>query len=251
MKRSIKNIIGFTMGATNGEIGKVKELYFDDETWTIRYLIVDTGTFLSGRLVLISPEAVLTPDWENRIFPVNLTKEQIASSPDINTDIPVSRQEEIRLYQHYPWAAYWGSEHDGVDTIENRGINVFLSQSEAATERQKEEEEVNDKHLRSTAKVMGYSIHATDGKIGDVEDFILDDSTWKIEFMVIDTGHWFPGKKVVIAPQRIMTVDWKTSTVYINATVAHVKNSPAYDAEQEMTDVYTLAHHDHYNGEVV
>src|SRR5678810_635723 len=101
MKRSIKNLIGFTLGATNGEIGKVKELYFDDETWTIRYLIVDTGFFLSGRLVLISPEALLLPDWENRIFPVNLTKEQIASSPDINTDIPVSRQEEIRLYQHY------------------------------------------------------------------------------------------------------------------------------------------------------
>src|SRR5690349_6541754 len=103
MKRSAKNLIGFTMGATDGEIGKVKEFYFDDKTWTIRYLIVETGSWLFGRKVLISPQAVVTPDWENNVFPVNLTKEQIKNSPDIDTEKTVSRQQEIELYAHYPW----------------------------------------------------------------------------------------------------------------------------------------------------
>lgn len=109
MKRNIKSLIGFTIGATDGEIGKVTEFYFDDETWTIRYLIVETGSWLFGRKVLISPIALLTPDWENKIFPINLTKEQIKNSPDIDTERPVSRQQELDMYAHYPWGTYWGS----------------------------------------------------------------------------------------------------------------------------------------------
>src|SRR5688572_30767505 len=107
MKRSVKSIIGFALGATDGEVGRVREFYFDDETWTIRYLIVDTGTWLAGRVVLISPEALLAPDWGNKIFPVNLTQGQVKHSPDINTHLPVSRQEEIKLHAYYPWVSYW------------------------------------------------------------------------------------------------------------------------------------------------
>ncbi len=108
MKRTIKNLMGFTMGATDGEIGKVKDFYFDDVTWTIRYLVVETGNWLSNRKVLISPEALLQVDWANETFPVNLTKEQIKKSPDVDTDQPVSRQHEMELYTHYPWTNYWG-----------------------------------------------------------------------------------------------------------------------------------------------
>jgi hypothetical protein len=103
MKRSIKSLIGYTLHAADGEIGKVEEFYFDDQRWTIRYLIVRTGSWLLGRKVLISPQALGTTDWDNRAFPTTLTKEQIRNSPDIDTDEPVSRQQEERLYAHYPW----------------------------------------------------------------------------------------------------------------------------------------------------
>jgi len=109
MERNINSLRGFTIGATDGEIGKVKEFYFDDETWAVRYLIVETGNWLSGRAVLIAPQALLFPDWEHEVFPINLTKEQIKSSPDIDTDKPISRRKEIELYGHYPWRSYWGS----------------------------------------------------------------------------------------------------------------------------------------------
>lgn len=249
MKRSVKSLVGFAVGATDGEIGKVREFYFDDETWTIRYLIVDTGNWLSGRVVLISPEAVQAPNFENKIFPVNLTKEQVKNSPDINTHLPVSRQEEIKLRTYYPWVSYWagGYSGGGLGAFEAdpmaAGLPVMISE-EAPSQKFDE----NDKHLRSTAQVTGYNIKATDGEIGEVEDFLIDDINWKIDFMLIDTGHWLPEKKVLISPEEIKEIAWQTSTVIIDSTVEHVKNSPAYDPQQEMTVEYTLAHRDYYHG---
>lgn len=113
MKHSVKSITGCTIEATDGEMGKVKELYFDDESWVVRYLIVDTGSWLSGRVVLISTQAIVATDWDNQLFSVNLTKEQIKNSPDIDTELPVSRQEELKLQKYYPWVQYWGGGYYG------------------------------------------------------------------------------------------------------------------------------------------
>lgn len=238
MKRSIKNLIGFTMGATDGEIGKVKEFYFDDKTWTIRYLIVETGSWLFGRKVLISPQALLAPDWEGNVFPVNLTKEQIKNSPDIDTEKSVSRQQEIELYTHYPWTGYWG----GGIWAGGMGTTGMMTSPALPLEQAIHEnigkEQATDPHLRSTDNVTGYNIKATDGDIGDAEDFIVDDSTWKIAFMVVDTGNWLPGKKVVISPEWIKDIEWDTSEIVVNASVDQVKNSPEYDAGKYLSDDY-------------
>lgn len=243
MKRSVKSLIGYAIGATDGELGKVKEFYFDDKTWTARYLIVETGNWLSGRKVLISPEALLTPDWENEVFPVNLTKEQIKNSPDIDTEKPVSRQQEIKLYGHYPWTNYWGEESYGV------GMPVSMFQVLQSDQDNPDDKESDDNpHLRSTKKVTGYRIMATDGEIGNVEDFIIEVSNWKLDFMIVDTGHWFPGKKVLISPKWIKELKWDTSTVIVNTSVEHVKNSPEYDPKQTISEVYEAKLYNHYNG---
>lgn len=235
MKRSIKSLIGFTLGATDGEIGKVKEFYFDDETWTIRYLIIDTGNWLSGRVVLISTEALLSTDWVNKTFLVNLTKDQIKNSPDINTNEPVSRQAEVKLHSYYPWVAYWGPGYYGM------GPTTDLEQETLEKSVGNE-----DGQLRSTYKVTGYSITVSGGKIGDVEDFLMDDVNWKIEFMLIDIDHLVSGKKVLLSPELIKEIDWETASVVVGTTIEHVKNSPEYDPEQVLTEVYTLALHNHY-----
>jgi len=236
MKHSVKSLIGFTMGATDGEIGEVKDFYFDDETWTVRYLIVDTGNWLSGRVVLISTSALLAPDWKNKVFPVDLSKEQIKNSPEINTELPVSRQEEIKLNQYYPWASYWQIGGWGSAPL----LSVPISARESETKKQPKVMD-KDKHLRSTDKVTGYNIKTVDGEVGDVEDFLINISTWKIEFMLIDTGDWFPGKKVLISPDRIKEIDWDNGAVIIDTTIAQVKSSPEYDPKQEFTKVYTLS----------
>jgi uncharacterized protein YrrD len=243
MKRSVNSLIGYSIGATNGEMGKVKEFYFDDKTWTIRYLIVETGNWLSGRKVLISPEAVLIPDWENEIFPVNLTEEQVKNSPEIDTDKPVSHQEELKLYRHYPWTNYWGDDTLGLGVPPVSMFHVLQTDEDNPGDKESDD----DPHLRSTKKVTGYSVIAADGEIGNIEDFIIDDSNWKLDFVIVDTGRWFPGKKVIISPKWIKEIKWDTSTVIVNASVDNVKNSPEFDPDKPISEVFesTL---NYYNG---
>lgn len=246
MKRNVKSLIGFTMGATDGEIGKVEEFYFDDETWTIRYLIVKTGGWLSGRKVLISPTALLTPDWENETFPVNLTKEQVENSPDIDTDKPVSRQHEMDLYDHYSWpygARIGTGFYGGMGMMGMVDSRIPLEESIAA---QHTENNAGNPHLRSTSELKGNTLQATDGKIGEVEDFIVDDTNWSIRFLVIDTGKWFPGKKVLISPLWIKEIKWETSTVVVDIPVDLIKNSPEYDPSMPMLETYETTLHIYY-----
>ena len=234
MKRRLKNLNGFTIGGTDGEIGKVKEFYFDDKSWTIRYIIVETGSWLSERKVLLSPQAVINTDWEENVFRVNLTMEQIKNSPDIDTDKPVSRQHERDLYGYYPWGGYyWGGGMGmGMYPI---AINQTIQKENDVSD---DDTSDDDPHLRSADKVTGYNIKATDGEIGDVEDFIINDSNWQIDFILVDTGNWFPGKKVLIAPKMIKEINWEASTVVVNATEDRVKNSPEYQPGEELSESY-------------
>jgi sporulation protein YlmC with PRC-barrel domain len=252
MKRSINSLLGYAIKGTDGEIGKVEEFYFDDRTSTIRYIVVKTGGWFSGKKVLISPESFQKAEWESKTFSVNLTQEKIKNSPDIDTDKPVSRQQEESMRGYYSWPGYYGYGY-GFGMYENWGLGTW---GYPAVEERIEEREKNilkatghskdNPHLRSTHEVKGYDIHATNGDIGKVEDFLIDDGTWKIDFLVIDTGHWFPGKKVLISPDWIKKIDWETGAIIIDTTIEHVKGSPEYDPKQELNEVYTLMLHDHY-----
>jgi uncharacterized protein YrrD len=249
MRQRLENLIGFTIGATDGEVGKVKEFYFDDKTWTIRYLVVETGSWLFGRKILLSPEALLTPNWDKQIFPVNLTMEQIKCSPEIDTDIPVSRQQEMELHGYYSWSTYWGGGlmGGGIGTSGMMIQSTLPLQQAIHNEANSDgKENHEDPHLRSTDKVKGYTIQATDSEIGEVEDFIIDNQTWAIDFMEVDTGKWFPGKKVLISPKWIREINWKTSSVIVNATKEQVKNSPEYFPNHEISDSYVSNLEDYY-----
>lgn len=243
MKRNVKSLIDFTMGATDGEIGKIKEFYFDDETWTIRYLIVETGNWFFGRKVLISPQALLTPEWGKEVFPVNLTLEQIITSPNLDTEKAVTRQHEIEYDKIHPWNSHWvGGFYGGA-------VPLSLSKDLLNdTDKPAAEKAADNPHLRSTAKVTGYKIKALDGEIGDVEDFIFDDSTWKVEFIVVDTGKWLPGKKVLISPKWIKEIFWETSSVIVHALVEQVKGSPEYDPSLPVSEIYEASLKSHYPG---
>ncbi|MEO6869201.1 MAG: PRC-barrel domain-containing protein [Ginsengibacter sp.] len=241
MKRSINSLIGYSIGATDGEIGKVKEFYFDDLTWTVRYLVVETGNWFNERKVLLSPQALLTPDWENKVIPINLTKEKIKNSPDIDTEKPVSRQQEIEMYEYYPWASYWrgGMWGSGMGLSEMVTETPLPPTGEELREKIADNKEADgDSHLRSTFIVSGYKILASDGKIGDVEDFIVDDTSWKIDYLVVDTGHWFPGKKVLILPKLVRNIEWNNSEVLLNLSERDVKNSPEYKPDEAISESY-------------
>ena len=231
MQIDTNNLIGYNLEATDGEIGTVEEFYFDDDTWVIRYMVVKTGGWLSGRKVLISPEAVLKDPWQKESLPVNLTKEQVSSSPDIDTDKPVSRQQESELYGHYNWQPYWGSGF----YAGGGGMWNIMNENPIIDEEINAETDVHsadDPHLRSTHAVTGYHIHATDGEIGHVKDFIMDDHTWQLLFFVVDTHNWFGGKKVLIPVSDIKEVQWDNSKVVIDIKMDAVKNSKLFNESQ-------------------
>jgi len=229
MQHNIKSLIGFKMAATDGEIGEVKEFYFDDETWAIRYVIVETGNWFSNKKVLIAPQALLVPHWANKNFPVNLTKEQIKNSPDIDTDQPVSTRQEIEMFGHYAWERYGGSGFYAGGSAAVMDLPPVVDE-----EIIKENDAANnhadyDTHLRSTEAVSGYYIHATDGDIGHVKDFIIDDTTWEITDLVIDTQNWIGGHKVLIPVRHVKEIQSYDFKIMLDVSMAFIKDEPSFD----------------------
>jgi uncharacterized protein YrrD len=242
MLHNVKDLSGFRVGARDGELGKVKDVYFDDERWAIRHLVVATGGWLSERRVLISPRSVRGIDWNDEVVEVDLTQQQVRDSPGIDTDKPVSRQHEIDYYNYYGYPYYWeGNGLWGPTMLPYPWVGasaepLIASQQpidpEVAREiegRIDEERDTQDVHLRSCDEVIGYDILATDGSFGEVDNFLFDDESWAIRFLVVDTRKWLPGKHVRIAPEHIDHVSWEDHEVDVKMTRAEIENSPEYD----------------------
>ncbi|OHB78534.1 MAG: hypothetical protein A2Z25_02025 [Planctomycetes bacterium RBG_16_55_9] len=238
MLRSVKSLIGYKIGATDGPMGKVDSFLFDDSAWIIRYLVVDTGGWLPGRQVLISPVSLERPVTKVRMMPVNLTREQVENSPDIDTDKPISRQAEIELHKHYDWTPYWiGGGFDAP---------IIQPSSEEKKQAAVAAMEKADSHLRSTQEVTGYRIHATDGDIGHVEDFVLEDESWGLRYLVVDTKNWLPGRSVLISPQWIEQISWPDSKVWTDLSSEQIKDSPRYDPSAPVNQEYETRLYDYY-----
>ncbi len=238
MLRSTKSLSRYRILAKDGDIGKAEEFFFDDSTWTIRYLVVDTGHWLPGRKVLISPVALGRPDWDSQEIPVDLTREQVMNSPDIDTDMPVSRQNQIELHTYYGWPDYW-----------TFGGYYNVAPPPPPFEEDLEEtylEENEDPHLRSTGEVLGYHIQAVDGEIGHAEDFIVEDRSWIIRYLQADTRNWLPGKKVLISPKWITDISWTEQLVYVDLSRDAVRHSPEYASEEPVNREYEIRLYDYY-----
>ena len=190
MQQRISAMIGYSIRAIDGDLGKVNDFYFDDATWTVRYMVVETGNRLAGRKALISLVALGKPDRESTTLSVNLTCDQVRNSPDIDTERPVYRQHEEEIHKYYGWPAYWEGGYRGA-----LGITPYPLYENPLPRTSADSNTHDDPHLRSMRQVKGYHIHANDGSIGHVEDFIVDDDTWAIRHLIVDTGNWLPGKK--------------------------------------------------------
>jgi hypothetical protein len=246
MLLSVKKLSQYKIEATDGNIGQVHSFLFDDQSWVVRYLVVDTGTWLPGRKVLIAPSAIGKPNGQMEVFPVELTREQVKDSPDIDTEKPVSRQYEIELHEYYNWAPYWGGAFGPVTTPYAPvvpGVSKHDEKGQSVGEQAREE---TDPHLRSTKEVFGYKIHAEDDEIGHVEDFIVHENDWAIRYMVVDTRNWLPGKEVIIPPDWIKSISWADSEVFVNVTKEMIKGSPEFDPAAPVNREYETRFYDYY-----
>lgn len=246
MLRNVNGLIGYAIRATDGDLGRVDEFYFDDQTWTIRYIVVETGTWLAGREVLLSPVALGEADWKSRTFGANLTMDQVRHSPDIDTAKPISRQYEMDLSGYYAWPLYWagGISSGGMYGSAPPGT-MFYGHTDTEDDASASESH-DDPHLRSTHSVAGYHVEAIDGAIGHVEDYITDDESWILRFLVVDTRNWLPGRRVLIPPHWVKRVEWGEAKVVVDLSREAIKGSPEFDPRQPVSVDYAGELHDYY-----
>ncbi|MEP7341090.1 MAG: PRC-barrel domain-containing protein [Acidobacteriota bacterium] len=263
MLRSINDLKGFGIVARDGEIGSVEQFYFDDERWALRYIVVNTGSWLSGRQVLVSPFSVVSVDRENKRLHVDLTKDQVEKSPEIDIHKPVSRQMEASHSDYFGYPYYWGNPflwgaEEYPAQAAQQSPAMAASMTAAVTAAGATGRPITtltpapvrvaseDFHLRSTQEVASYHMAATDGEIGHVEDFIVEDSSWVIRYLAIDTRNWLPGKKVLVSPEWISSIDWAQGKVHVNLSREGVKQSPEYDDSTLVAREYETQLYRHY-----
>jgi uncharacterized protein YrrD len=233
--RKLSDLRGYGLKASDGEIGHLKQIYFNDRSWIVRYLVVRTGNGLLGQDVLIVPSVIQEVDEENGLIDVKLTRARIESCPPVDTKLPVSRHYEQEYYNHYGWEPYW----IGDPLQEAAPIFPPLQAAEPP-------EQPDDPHLRSSDEVDGYHIQAQDGEIGHVKDFILDDQDWTVRYLEIATRHWLPGKKVLISPAWIRKIEWVEQKVMVDLGTEAIKTAPEYDPSEIIGRDYELTLYKHY-----
>jgi len=258
MSVSMKDLKDYAIGATDGNIGQVKDFLFDDDTWVIRYFVVETGNWLSSRQVLISPISIDLPEWEKKILSTSITRAQVKDSPDIDTRKPVSRQHEVDYLRYYGYPDYWGSTglwgggmypYALVPNYIGSGIGRlgFENAGESHLREERARRSNDDPHLRSCQAVTGYHIHALDGEIGHVSDFLVDEQTWSIRYLVVDTSNWWLGHKVLISPQWIEDVCWLDQSVTIDLTRESIKDAPSYVSTEQLNREREVSLYQHYS----
>jgi sporulation protein YlmC with PRC-barrel domain len=242
----MEKLFGMSIGATDGEIGKVKDVFFDDRHWGARYLVVDTGGWLLDRRVLVSPYSVKGIDWDLRVVRTTLTRQQIKDSPPIDSDQPVSRQHEIEFYGYYGYPAYWSGPLLWGDLPYPLLPPAAVLPETTVPGHVEEQAAAGDPHLQSAREVTGYHLQANDAAIGHVEDFLMDGEAWAIRYIVVNTRNWLPGKHVVIPPPWIRRVEWPEHVVEVDVGSEAVRSAPEFDPEMEFSREQEQKLHRHY-----
>jgi uncharacterized protein YrrD len=261
MLQIVSALKGYSIEAKDGTIGTVNDFLFDDSTFKVRWLVIDTGNWLTGRKVLIHPTAVHYADHWTRKLTVELTKSQVENSPDIANDRPVSLQMQNDLYGHYGWdpqgagSLYGGAMYDGAQYVADMGSmdppmpprTYFGVNAASEAEHVKTTLHEADPHLRSITEVTGYDVHAVDGSIGYVENFLIDNESWVVRYLTVDTSKWWFGQHVLISPHAVKEVDWTSRYIRLDIARVQVKASPPWDPATLVDENFENQLYSHYN----
>lgn len=250
-------IIGSRVQASDGEIGSVSDLLFDDTHWGLRWGVIDTGGWLPGRRVLLPISEFGGLEGPSPEVSVKATRDQVEASPGIEADAPVSHQLETDIYTHYDWTPYWsggfayplaaGGDYPSAAGVPPH-IGALASPPDMAPPRRESQprESQHDPHLRSIGEVTGYYVEASDGNIGHVEDFVTEKGPWAVRYLMIDTRNWWPGRKVLISPHWAREISWHEQQVFLDVTRDKVKDSPEYTPDMAIGREHESSLHSHY-----
>ncbi|MBD3403395.1 hypothetical protein GF420_10905 [candidate division GN15 bacterium] len=245
MLHDITTINHLRVEDSEGEAGSVADLLIDDGSWTVRYVVIDIGSWLTGRKILVPPVVVGKPDWSRSFLPMSVSRERIEQSPEIDLDQPVSRQQEERLHAHFAWQPYWAGEP-------SRGeFQTEMPLAEDTGDDHQDEsvpmgDPAGDPDLRSYQEMVGYRVQANDGPVGGVSGIIMDDETWTIRYVIVDADEIAPGRKLLLAVDWIDRVSWDQASLYVDMRQETIKESPAYDPSVPVNEPYEEALHAYY-----
>ena len=242
MLRSLKHLERYKVTATDGDIGKVENFLLDDARWTVRYLVVETDGFLDGRQVLITPISFREVDFAAERFRLSISMSKVLGSPGRSADLPVSQQYEQDYYSYYSYPYYAG--YQGLWGM--GGYPAGLASASYHPPGEHLRDPLFDFHLRSARELSGYHLEATDGSIGHVKDFVVDDETWQIRYMIISTANWWPGKTVLIAPEWATRVSWTEGKIHLGMTREAIKSSPQWSSTYPIELAYEEQVYRHY-----
>ncbi len=243
MKRSIKDLIGFSIEAKDGPKGKVKDFLFDEDSWIVRYIEADFGSFFNKKKVLIPRNYLNKPHWDQKEFPLDLNKESIENCPELDDEMPVSREYEKLLSQHYNYSYYWPYTY-----IAPAGAGIYFPTRPLRVPTRVIDESEVDTHLRSFSEVKDYDISTLDGKLGHLDDLIVDDIDWQIVYAIVDTSNWQPwSKKVVLSITWLKEISFLNGEVSVNLHTDTVKEAPEYDPDQPIESAYEESLYRYYN----
>ena len=239
--RRIRELTELTILAADGEIGSVQEVYFDDRNWAVRYLVVKAGGWLLSREVLLAPAAVVEINDAHRTMKVALTRDQIRRAPPIEAAKPLSREYEEAYFRHFQWSPYWEPGPTewggGVPYPETPPVPFDTTLPADAPK---------NPHLRSSRELMGYDIQASNGTIGHVEDLVVDDETWSVRYLEVDTRNWLPGKKILLQTMRVDHLSWAERSVRVLLNTQAIESAPVYDPSKLITPAYEVQLFKHY-----
>jgi hypothetical protein len=235
MLRSLKEILGYRLKVLDGEIGKCKDFIFDSQKWVIRYVLADTEGWLTDRQVLISPAALGQPQWAERVFPINLKKNKIANSPELNHDVPISRRYEIAVYEYYGWPHYWKGQY-----LWGQQPNPWPFYEEVSLKKSNDEDNY-DPEFRVVSEAFNYRVMTSDEKFGEIHDIIVNDENWSISHIVVDFGSPLSGKKVLIEPGSISNFE---SHLCLNVNSDELKEFPKYNSHNLVNTEFEAVKYD-------
>ena len=239
--RRLRELTELTILGIDGEIGSVQEVYFDDRNWAIRYLVVKAGGWLVSREVLLAPAAVTEINDALRTMKVALTKDQIRRAPPIEAAKPLSRDYEEAYFRHFQWAPYWEpGPTEWASSVPYPEMPPLPIDTTLPADAPK------NPHLRSSREITGYDIQAMNGAIGHVEDLVVDDDTWTVRYIEVDTRNWLPGKNVLLQMMRIDHISWVDRSVAVMLSRQAIESAPAYDPSKLITPSYEVQLFKHY-----
>ena len=237
---------GYAIETSDGEVGTIADFLVDDRTWRTRWLVVDTGTWLTGRMVLLHPASIVHADHERRALSVGLTRAQVEGSPELSEHEPVSMQMERHLYDYYGWEPMATEYSFGANPIASKySAPPFFAVAPAAEVAVAEDD--CDPHLRSLEAINAYHVVGAEGALGKVENLMMDEADWRVPYLVVDTGHWWSGKHVLVSRHAVKEISWADREISVDITRAQVKASPPWSAIGDVDKDYEKDLHDHYD----